>query len=71
MVHEAHRTAGWGAEIASEVTEKVFPYLDAPPLRLGAAACPLPFNLGLENAATPQTADIINAVKTVLYKHSK
>ena len=68
VVHEAHRTAGWGAEIASQVTEEAFPYLDAAPLRLGTAACPLPFNLELEKAATPQTADIIKAAKAVLYK---
>lgn len=68
VVHEAHRTAGWGAEIAAEITERVFPYLDAPPLRLGAKACPLPFNLGLENAATPQVDDIVKATKATLYK---
>lgn len=68
VVHEAHRNAGWGAEIASQATEEAFPYLDAAPLRLGTAPCPLPFNLELENAATPQVADIIKAAKTVLYK---
>lgn len=67
VVHEAHRSAGWGAEAASEITERAFQYLDAPPVRLGAAACPLPFNLGLETAATPQVADIKKAVKQVLY----
>ncbi|WP_213951011.1 alpha-ketoacid dehydrogenase subunit beta [Tepidanaerobacter syntrophicus] len=67
VVHEAHRNAGWGAEITAEVTERAFPYLDAPPLRLGAKACPLPFNLGLENAATPQIEDIIEATKATLY----
>lgn len=68
VVHEAHRSAGWGAEAAAEVTQRAFRYLDAPPVRLGAAACPLPFNLGLENAATPQVSDIVNAVHTVLYR---
>lgn len=68
VVHEAHRTAGWGAEIAAQITEEAFPYLDAPPLRLGAKACPLPFNLGLENAATPQVDDIVKAVKATLYR---
>ena len=68
VVHEAHRTAGWGAEIAAQVTEEAFPYLDAAPVRLGAASCPLPFNLGLENAATPQVEDIVEAAKSVLYK---
>ena len=68
VVHEAHRTAGWGAEIAAMVTEEAFKYLDAPPLRLGTKACPLPFNVGLENAATPQVADIVDAARRVCYR---
>ena len=68
VVHEAHRTAGWGAEVASMVAEEAFPYLDAPPVRLGTKACPLPFNVGLENAATPQVADIVEAARRVCYK---
>ncbi|MDR3644667.1 MAG: alpha-ketoacid dehydrogenase subunit beta [Clostridia bacterium] len=68
VVHEAHRTCGMGAEIASIIQEKAFRYLDAPVLRLGAKACPLPFNLGLENAVVPQEADILDAVHKVLYK---
>lgn len=68
LVHEAHRNAGWGAEVASMVTEEAFRYLDAPPVRLGALACPLPFALNLENAATPQVADIVNAALRVSYR---
>ena len=68
VVHEAHRTAGWGAEVAAEVSQRAFPYLDAAPIRLGAKACPLPFNLTLENAATPQVADIVAAAKASLYR---
>jgi pyruvate dehydrogenase E1 component beta subunit len=67
IVHEAHRTAGLGAEIAALVTELAFEYLDAPPCRLGAKACTLPFNLGLENAVVPQVGDIIRAVKKTLW----
>ena len=68
VVHEAHRNAGPGAEIASTITEEAFKYLDAPVLRLGAKACPLPFALNLENAVVPQEEDIERAVKDVLYK---
>ncbi len=68
VVHEAHRTAGWGAEVAAMVTEEAFRYLDAPPERLGASACPLPFNVDLENAATPQVSDIIAAAKRACYR---
>ena len=67
-VHEAHRTAGWGAEVAAEISERAFKYLDAAPIRLGTKACPLPFNIDLETAATPQVADIVEASKAVLYK---
>jgi pyruvate dehydrogenase E1 component beta subunit len=66
-VHEAHKNMGWGTEIVAQVTEKVFKYLDAPPIRLGAKMCSLPFNLGLENAVVPQVAGIVVAVKTTLH----
>ena len=68
IVHEAHRTAGWGAEVAAEVSERAFRYLDAPVVRLGTKACPLPFSIPLENAATPQIPEIAAAAKRVLYR---
>jgi pyruvate/2-oxoglutarate/acetoin dehydrogenase E1 component len=68
VVHEAHKICGVGAEIAAMIMEEAFSYLDAPVLRLGAKACPLPFNLTLEKAVIPQKQDIINAVKAVLYR---
>ncbi len=68
VVHEAHKIGGWGAELATQVQELAFRYLDAPVLRLGAKQCTLPFNLGLENAVVPQEADIEAAVKQVCYR---
>lgn len=68
VVHEAHKTCGVGAEISAMITEEAFKYLDAPVLRLGAKACPLPFNPNLENAVVPQEEDIIQAVNSVLYR---
>ena len=68
IVHEAHKIGGWGGQVAAEVTEKAFKYLDAPIVRLGAKHCPLAFNLGLENAIVPQISDIVEACKSVLYK---
>ena len=68
VVHEAHRTCGVGAEIAAMLQEECFKYLDAPIGRLGAKDCPLPFNLGLENAVVPQESDIIDAVHKALYR---
>jgi pyruvate/2-oxoglutarate/acetoin dehydrogenase E1 component len=68
VVHEAHKIGGWGAELAAQVQEQAFRYLDAPVLRLGAKQCTLPFNLGLENAVVPQESDIEAAVKQVCYR---
>ncbi len=68
VVHEAHRTCGIGAELSSQIYENTFKWLDAPIERLGAKQCPLPFNLGLENAVVPQEEDIYQAVKRTLYK---
>ena len=67
VVHEAHRTCGVGAEIAAQIMDNAFEYLDAPVMRLGAKQCPLPFNLGLENAVVPQPEDIYQAVRRTLY----
>lgn len=66
VVHEAHKNGGWGAQVITELTNRVFPYFDAAPIHLGAKACPLPFNLGLENAVVPSIKDIVDACKTTL-----
>lgn len=68
VVHEAHKTGGWGGEVASEVSERAFKYLDAPIVRVGAKHCPLAFNLKLENAIVPQVSDIVAAAKSTLYR---
>ena len=67
-VHEAHKTLGFGTEVIAAVTNEAFKYLDAPPERLGAKMCTLPFNLGLENAVVPQKDEIKAAVKRTLYR---
>lgn len=68
VIHEAHKNAGPGAEIAAMIMEKAFDELDAPVLRLGAKACTLPFNLGLENAVVPQESELLDAVRRVCYR---
>ncbi|MCG8483800.1 MAG: alpha-ketoacid dehydrogenase subunit beta [Clostridia bacterium] len=66
VVHEAHKIAGWGAEVAATIMEEAFDYLDAPVMRLGARHCPLPFNLNLENAVIPQVEDIEEAIRKIV-----
>jgi pyruvate dehydrogenase E1 component beta subunit len=67
VVEEGWRTYGVGAEIASRVTELAFDYLDAPVRRVAQAEVPLPYNRRLEQKALPQVADVIRAVKDVMY----
>lgn len=67
MVEEGWRSYGIGAEISTRVTELAFDYLDAPVRRVAQAEVPLPYNRRLEQSALPQTDDIINAVKDVMY----
>ena len=67
MVEEGWRSYGVGAEISTRVTELAFDYLDAPIRRVAQAEVPLPYNRRLEQMALPQTDDIINAVKDVMY----
>ncbi len=67
MVEEGWRSYGIGSEISTRVTELAFDYLDAPIRRVAQAEVPLPYNRRLEQSALPQTEDIINAVKDVMY----
>jgi pyruvate/2-oxoglutarate/acetoin dehydrogenase E1 component len=67
VVHEGCRRGGIGAEIASQIQEEVFDYLDAPIQRVGALNVPIPYSEPLENAVIPGEEDIIKAVKKVLY----
>ncbi len=48
VLHEATRTAGFGAELAAEIAEAGFMWLDAPIMRVAAADLPVPFAPTLE-----------------------
>ncbi len=48
VVHEAPRTCGFGAELVSLVCEKVFYYLEAPPVRVTGFDTPFPYTLEME-----------------------
>jgi len=63
VVHEAVKFAGAGAEIAAQVAEAAFDYLDAPIVRIGAPFTPVPFSPPLEKAFIPDADRIIAAAK--------
>jgi len=68
IVHEACRTGGFGAELASRIMEDVFDYLDAPVKRVAAKDVPVPFSPPLEDAVLPGVADVIDAVLEAAYR---
>jgi len=66
IVHEAHRRAGPGAEIAALLAEQAIGYLDAPILRLATKNVPFPYNPDLERFILPSVEDVVAAVKDVV-----
>jgi pyruvate dehydrogenase E1 component beta subunit len=66
IVHEEVKFAGSGAEIAAQVAEDAFDYLDAPIMRVAAPFCPVPFSQPLEQAYIPSEEQVVEAVKKVM-----
>jgi len=66
VAHEAVRFGGIGAEIAAQIAEQAFDYLDAPPQRIGAPFTPVPFSPVLEDAWLPNAQNIVDAVLNVV-----
>jgi len=66
VTHLAHKVGGVGAEIAQQVTEQAFDYLDAPVKRLGAKHSPVPFSQALEMASFPSVVTIADAVRNLM-----
>jgi pyruvate/2-oxoglutarate/acetoin dehydrogenase E1 component len=63
VAHEAYQRAGIGAEIAIQVMERAFDYLDAPIERVAGANCPVPYATNLERLAIPGKEEIVGAVR--------
>lgn len=66
IVHEAVRFGGFGAEIAAQIQEEAFDYLDAPIARVGAPFSPVPFSPALEAHYVPNADRIVAEVKKQL-----
>jgi pyruvate dehydrogenase E1 component beta subunit len=64
---------GWpicsiGSEIASQVVEHAFDYLDAPPTKVTGKDVPMPYAANLEKLALPHVEDVVAAAKSVCYR---
>jgi pyruvate dehydrogenase E1 component beta subunit len=68
IVEEAWPLGSIATEVSFKVQKEAFDYLDAPVLRVTSADVPLPYAPTLIEAALPNPARIIQAVKSVLYR---
>jgi pyruvate dehydrogenase E1 component beta subunit len=67
IAEESHPFCGVAAEIASEIMERAFDYLDAPIKRVSGVDVPMPYAKNLEDAAIPKVEQLVAAVKEVSY----
>jgi pyruvate dehydrogenase E1 component beta subunit len=67
IVEEGWRSYGIGAEVSARLQEECFDYFDAPIQRVAQKEVPLPYSAELEKLAIPQMADVVKAVKKVMY----
>ncbi len=65
VVEFGHGTYGIGAEVAAQLQEKGFDYLDAPIKRVAQAQAPAPYAGALEKSALPNAEKVIAAVKEI------
>ena len=65
-VEEGWPFAGIGAEVAMQVIEHAFDWLDAPPVRVHGTDVPLPYAANLEKLALPQPEWVVDAVKKIV-----
>ena len=67
-VEEGWKQSGVGAEIAAQLMENAFDYLDAPVARVSGKDVPMPYAANLEKLALPSVAEVVQAAKDVCYR---
>jgi pyruvate dehydrogenase E1 component beta subunit len=66
VIDEGWRTGSLSAEILARIAESAFYDLDAPVRRVCSAEVPMPYPKHLEDAALPQPAAIVEAVRALM-----
>jgi pyruvate dehydrogenase E1 component beta subunit len=62
IVEDAWKFGGFGGELAAQIMERAFDWLDAPVARVACKDVPLPYNRNLEFYALPSEEDVVEAV---------
>lgn len=68
ILEEAWPLANISSEITYQVQANIFDYLDAPIIKINTADTPTPYSPVLLKEWLPNSTDVINAVKKVMYK---
>ncbi len=66
VVHEDKVFGGFGGEVAAQITEAAFEYLDGPVMRVGSTFTPVGFNRILEKAILPDSERIQKALDELI-----
>jgi len=66
VLHDATKTAGFGAEIAALAAEEAFPALKGPVRRVAAPDIPVPLSPPLESCYRPNPQRVVEAVRTLM-----
>jgi pyruvate dehydrogenase E1 component beta subunit len=66
VVEESLPYFSFGSEIAAQIQENCFDYMDAPIKRVSAMDVPLPYARDIELMALPDAQKVINAVKEII-----
>jgi pyruvate dehydrogenase E1 component beta subunit len=67
-VEESWPYGGTGAELAYRIQHDLFDYLDAPVTRVTGLDVPMPYAENLEAVVLPNVADVVAAIKAVMYR---
>jgi pyruvate/2-oxoglutarate/acetoin dehydrogenase E1 component len=65
VVEHDWRFGGFGGEVAAQVQEQAFDYLDAPVARVGGVEVPMPYSFPLEKAALPSEDQVAEAARAL------
>ena len=66
VAYEDHEFMGFGAEVAAQVADAAFGFLDAPVKRVAGAFSSIPYADVLEKVVLPQDDDVLAAARAVL-----
>ncbi len=68
VIEQGWATCGVTAELSAVIMEEAFDWLDAPVMRIAGADVPMPYAANLEQLATVQPDDIVQAARAVCYR---